>query len=138
MSSLCRPLHRLSPKGGLVEAPGTAPGSTTLIPRIVYRHSRPRLGTPYIGRDSAAVLGGWHAPDRRPDRRDRQCRPEATAQTRRATVPALEARLFEAIPLLDHGFLRCIDYMGDDAAIVQAARVSLRPRHTARVRRCRD
>jgi len=49
---------------------------------------------------------------------------ETTAPTRRATVPALEARLFEAIPLLDHGFLRVIDYMGDDGAIVQAARVS--------------
>ena len=32
--------------------------------------------------------------------------------------------LFEAIPVLDHGFVRVIDYMGDDAAIVQAARVS--------------
>jgi thymidylate synthase (FAD) len=49
---------------------------------------------------------------------------EATSPTRRATVPALEARLFEAVPLLDHGFVRVIDYMGDDAAIVQAARVS--------------
>ena len=49
---------------------------------------------------------------------------EFTAPTRRATVPALEARLFEAVPLLDHGFLRVIDYMGDDGAIVQAARVS--------------
>jgi thymidylate synthase (FAD) len=48
----------------------------------------------------------------------------ASTPTRRATVAALEARLFEAVPLLDHGFLRCIDYMGDDAAIVQAARVS--------------
>jgi thymidylate synthase (FAD) len=48
----------------------------------------------------------------------------ASHPTRRATVPALEARLFEAIPLLDHGFIRVIDYMGDDAAIVQAARVS--------------
>jgi thymidylate synthase (FAD) len=46
------------------------------------------------------------------------------ATTRRATVPALEARLFEAILVLDHGFVRVIDYMGDDAAIVQAARVS--------------
>jgi len=45
-------------------------------------------------------------------------------ETRRATVPALEARLFEALPVLDHGFVRVIDYMGDDAAIVQAARVS--------------
>ncbi len=44
--------------------------------------------------------------------------------TRRATVPALEERLYTAVPLLDHGFVRVIDYMGDDAAIVQAARVS--------------
>jgi thymidylate synthase (FAD) len=47
-----------------------------------------------------------------------------TAPTRRATVPALEAILYQAIPVLDHGFVRVIDYMGDDAAVVQAARVS--------------
>jgi thymidylate synthase (FAD) len=47
-----------------------------------------------------------------------------TAPTRRPTVPALEALLFQALPVLDHGFVRVIDYMGDDAAIVQAARVS--------------
>jgi thymidylate synthase (FAD) len=44
--------------------------------------------------------------------------------TKRATSPALEAVLYDAIPVLDHGFIRVIDYMGDDAAIVQAARVS--------------
>jgi thymidylate synthase (FAD) len=44
--------------------------------------------------------------------------------TARPTVAALEAMLFTAIPVLDHGFVRVIDYMGDDAAIVQAARVS--------------
>src|SRR4051794_11069033 len=48
----------------------------------------------------------------------------AEASTRRATVPALEAMLYQAIPVLDHGFVRVIDYMGDDAAVVQAARVS--------------
>ena len=48
----------------------------------------------------------------------------ARAETRRATVPAREDILFEPIPVLDHGFVRVIDYMGDDAAIVQAARVS--------------
>src|SRR6266853_1588060 len=48
----------------------------------------------------------------------------AAHETRRATVPALEAILYEALPVLDHGFVRVIDYMGDDAAIVQAARVS--------------
>ena len=46
------------------------------------------------------------------------------AETARPTVAALEAMLFEATPVLDHGFVRVIDYMGDDAAIVQAARVS--------------
>ena len=44
--------------------------------------------------------------------------------TLRATVPALEALLYHATPVLDHGFVRVVDYMGDDAAIVQAARVS--------------
>lgn len=48
----------------------------------------------------------------------------ARAETRRPTVPALEAMLFEPVPLLDHGFVRVIDYMGDDSAVVQAARVS--------------
>ena len=47
-----------------------------------------------------------------------------TTPTRRATVPAMEALLYDPIPVLDHGFIRVIDYMGDDAAIVQAARVS--------------
>jgi len=44
--------------------------------------------------------------------------------TRRVTVPALEEILYQPIPVLDHGFVRVIDYMGDDSAIVQAARVS--------------
>lgn len=42
----------------------------------------------------------------------------------RASVPALDAILGQTFPLLDHGHVRVIDYMGDDAAIVQAARVS--------------
>jgi thymidylate synthase (FAD) len=44
--------------------------------------------------------------------------------TRRATVPALEDVLYQPLSVLDHGFIRVIDYMGDDSAIVQAARVS--------------
>src|SRR5246127_407285 len=46
------------------------------------------------------------------------------AETARPTVPALEALLYQALPVLDHGFVRVVDYMGDDAAVVQAARVS--------------
>ena len=45
-------------------------------------------------------------------------------QTKRVTAPALESILYEAIPALDHGFVRVIDYMGDDSSIVQSARVS--------------
>ena len=55
-------------------------------------------------------------------------------ETRRAVAEGIEARLYEAVPVLDHGFVRVIDYMGDDAAIVQAARVS----YGAGTRQARD
>ena len=42
----------------------------------------------------------------------------------RPTSPKMDAILGKQFGLLDHGFIRVIDYMGDDAAIVQAARVS--------------
>jgi thymidylate synthase (FAD) len=45
-------------------------------------------------------------------------------QTSRLTVAALEEILGREFPVLDHGFVRVVDYMGGDAAIVQAARVS--------------
>jgi thymidylate synthase (FAD) len=44
--------------------------------------------------------------------------------TLRATSPGMEAHLYRANEVLDHGLVRVIDYMGDDSAIVQAARVS--------------
>ena len=47
-----------------------------------------------------------------------------TRHTYRDISEELEAILYQAIPVLDHGFIRVIDYMGTDAAIVQAARVS--------------
>ena len=45
-------------------------------------------------------------------------------KTKRVTAPRLEEILYEALPILDHGFIRVIDYMGNDNSIVQAARVS--------------
>ena len=45
-------------------------------------------------------------------------------QTLRPVSPGAEALLFRPKPVLDHGFVRLIDYMGNDEAIVQAARVS--------------
>jgi thymidylate synthase (FAD) len=61
----------------------------------------------------------------KPDQQEEVARRRSeVASTRRATVPALEEILYEPLPVLDHGFVRVIDYMGDDAAVVQAARVS--------------
>jgi thymidylate synthase (FAD) len=51
-------------------------------------------------------------------------RDEFQTKTVRATSPELEEILYKPIPVLDHGFVRVIDYMGTDAAVVQAARVS--------------
>jgi thymidylate synthase (FAD) len=47
-----------------------------------------------------------------------------TRQTRRVVSDGMEEHLYTAYPVLDHGFVRVIDYMGDDNAITQAARVS--------------
>ncbi|MBM3568554.1 MAG: FAD-dependent thymidylate synthase [Alphaproteobacteria bacterium] len=58
------------------------------------------------------------------ERRDIDAARAETFPTRRPTVPALEEILFQPLPVLDHGFVRAVDYMGDDGAVVQAARVS--------------
>jgi len=47
-----------------------------------------------------------------------------TRPTRRAVAEGLEAILYEPVGVLDHGFVRVVDYLGDDGAVVQAARVS--------------
>ncbi|MFQ5972394.1 MAG: FAD-dependent thymidylate synthase [Alphaproteobacteria bacterium] len=68
------------------------------------------------------------ADSEKPTRADKKAEIEAARSehftTRRATVPALEEILYEQLAVLDHGFVRVVDYMGSDAAIVQAARVS--------------
>lgn len=60
-------------------------------------------------------------PDQRADIEAQRASPK---QTLRAVSDGMEAHLYKANEVLDHGFVRVIDYMGDDAAIVQAARVS--------------
>ena len=49
---------------------------------------------------------------------------ENSSKTVRPVAPGIEKILYEVFPALDHGFVRVVDYMGDDQAIVQAARVS--------------
>ncbi len=60
-------------------------------------------------------------PDQRAEIEAARAHPQPTL---RAVSPGMEAHLYRAHEVLDHGFIRVIDYMGDDAAIVQAARVS--------------
>ena len=45
-------------------------------------------------------------------------------ETRRAVSEGMEENLYLIHKVLDHGFVRVIDYMGNDTSIVQAARVS--------------
>ncbi len=45
-------------------------------------------------------------------------------ETKRLTVPEAEEMLGKEYKCLDNGFIRLMDYMGGDASIVQAARVS--------------
>ena len=45
-------------------------------------------------------------------------------EVRRPHAPELDAVLGQRFPVLDDGYVRVVDYMGSDAAIVQAARVS--------------
>ena len=63
-------------------------------------------------------------PEELSDESINKIRDEYRNETVRASVPELEEILYKPIPVLDHGFIRVIDYMGNDSAIVQAARVS--------------
>ena len=60
-----------------------------------------------------------------------------TYSTRRDIAQGLEEILYEAFPVLDHGFVRVMDYMGNDSSIVQAARVSY-GKGTKKVRKTED
>ena len=45
-------------------------------------------------------------------------------ETKRVVVPEMEEILGQEFKVLDHGFIRVVDYMGSDSSIVQSARVS--------------
>jgi thymidylate synthase (FAD) len=49
---------------------------------------------------------------------------EVSVETRRPTTPAAEEILGRYFPVLDHGFVALVDYMGSDEDIERAARVS--------------
>ena len=105
----------------MVEVVGTAPTSAMVITKFVYRRS---WKTNFINikgntTDSIAIMKLTREQSEEIKNQQSQ-----SNTTKRVAAPELEKILYEAIPILDHGFIRVVDYMGDDTSIVQAARVS--------------
>jgi len=107
----------------MVEVVGTAPTSAMFITKFVYRCSW-KTNTNNIklySKDSIYLLIMPLSKQQKKEILEQQSQKNTT---KRVTSPGLEEILYEAIPVLDHGFVRVVDYMGDDSSIVQSARVS--------------
>ena len=107
----------------MVEVVGTAPTSAMFITKFVYRHSwKSNMNNIKLYfKDSIYLLEMVLSEQQKKEILEQQAQKNTT---KRVTSPELEKILYEAIPVLDHGFVRVVDYMGDDSSIVQAARVS--------------
>ena len=105
----------------MVAVVGTAPTSAMVITKFVYRHSWKSnfINIKVIAKDSITFMK--LTKEQLAEINNQQSQNNST---KRVTVPDLEEILYEAIPALDHGFVRVVDYMGDDTSIVQSARVS--------------
>ena len=92
-----------------------------VITKFVYRHSwkTNAINIKGIARDSITIMK--LTKEQSAEIKNQQSQ---NNKTKRVVVSELENILYEAIPALDHGFVRVVDYMGDDTSIVQAARVS--------------
>lgn len=90
-------------------------------PSITREAQKPKM-TPDSAnsRNTVSDMSPAAGPVTRDDSADRPV-PE---QITRTSVPALDAMLGRPFKVLDDGFVRVLDYMGDDSAIVQAARIS--------------
>jgi len=107
----------------MVEVVGTAPTSAMVITKPVYRHSWKTniINIKLFQRDSISLFTMKLTKEQQQEIADQQAQKH---ETKRVTSSELEKILYEALPVLDHGFVRVVDYMGDDTSIVQSARVS--------------
>ena len=107
----------------MVEVVGTAPTSVMFITKFVYRYSWKTNANniKLVFRDSIILFKMKLTREQKQEIIDQQSQKNVT---KRVTSPELEKILYEAMPVLDHGFVRVVDYMGDDTSIVQSARVS--------------
>ena len=107
----------------MVEVVGNAPTSSMFITKFVYRCSW-KTNTNNIKlylKYSIYLFKMALSEQQKKEILDQQSQKNTT---KRVTSPELEKILYEAIPVLDHGFVRVVDYMGDDSSVVQSARVS--------------
>jgi len=107
----------------MVEVVGTAPTSAMFITKFVYRRSwKTNMNNIKLYfKDSIYLLEMALSEQQKKEILEQQAQKNTT---KRVISPELEKILYEALPVLDHGFVRVVDYMGDDSSIVQAARVS--------------
>ncbi len=107
----------------MVEVVGTAPTSAMFITKFVYRRSwkTNTINIKLVRKDSIIFLGMDLTDQQKKEIVEQQSQ---KSTTKRVTSPELEKVLYEVLPVLDHGFIRVVDYMGDDSSIVQSARVS--------------
>ena len=105
----------------MVEVVGTAPTSAMVITKFVYRHSWKSNFINIKGNSRDSITFMKLTKEQQEDIKNQQSQSNST---KRVTSPQLEKILYEALPALDHGFVRVVDYMGDDTSIVQSARVS--------------
>jgi len=107
----------------MVEVVGTAPTSAMFITKFVYRRSWKtntyNIKLYFIDSNILSIM--TLSNQQKKEILEQQAQKNVT---KRVSAPELEKILYDAIPVLDHGFVRVVDYMGDDSSIVQAARVS--------------
>jgi len=94
-----------------------------VITKFVYRHSWKTniINIKLVARDSINKFIMKLTTDQKQEIAEQQSQKNTT---KRVTSLELEKILYDVIPVLDHGFVRVVDYMGDDTSIVQSARVS--------------
>ena len=99
----------------MVEVVGTAPTSAMVITKFVYRHS---WKTNFINIKGNTIDSTSFMKLTKEQSKEIKNQQLQSNKTKRVSAPELEKILYEAIPALDHGFIRVVDYMGDDTSIV--------------------
>ena len=108
----------------MVEVVGTAPTSAMFITKFVYRHSwKTNINNIKLYfKDSIYLLLMELSEQQKKEITEQQNQKNTT---KRVIAPELEKILYEAIPVLDHGFVRVVDYMGDDSSVVQLSLIHI-------------